>query len=215
VPWEDSGVGVLAGLVETTKRVLLEPTDFFRRMPVTGGIGRPFTYALVLGYLGVAVAAVYNAIMHAVLGTTFATFTQRPELARYAGMLEGGFGLAVSLILGPVLVAVGLFIGAGITHLCLLLVGGAQRGFEATFRVIAYIQAAAVFSVLPFCGGLIGGVYRIVLAILGLAEAHRISKGTAALAVLLPLLLLCCCCAGGLMLAFGGGFASALRHMPR
>jgi len=205
IPWEDRDrLGFLTAFVETTRQVLLAPTDFFKAMPVSGGLGPPFVYGVLVGYLGLAVQAVYDAILRTLVGPSFGPFASDPRFERLAGFFEGGVGLVGTLLAGPFLLALALFVVAGITHLFLLLLGGARRGFEATFRVVAYSSAAAVFSILPFCGGLIGLVWRAVVAILGLSEAHGIGKGTAAGAVLLPALLLCCCCGLAVLFAIGG-----------
>jgi hypothetical protein len=101
---------------------------------------------------------------------------------------------------------------AAILHLMLLLLGGARRGFEATFRVASFSQATSLFFLLPFCGQLVGFVWCLVLYVLGLAEAHQIGHGKAAAAVLLPLVLLCCCCAG-LAVLFAGAIAGVLGQV--
>ena len=205
IPWDDRDrLGFPGALVETIKRVLFEPTAFFRAMPVAGGLGGPLGFGLIVGYLGLAVQAMYDAVFESVAGRMFGDFTRRAEFQRYLELLEGGGRLVATLVLGPVFLVVLLFVGAGITHLFLMLLGGARRGFEATFRVACFIQAAAVFSVLPFCGAPIHAVYQVVLFVIGLAEAHQIGKWTAAGAVLLPGLVICCCCAGILGAAFGG-----------
>src|SRR5687768_3952130 len=50
-PWERRDqIGIASALVETTQRVLTAPTAFFRAMPLTGGIGGPLVYALIIGY---------------------------------------------------------------------------------------------------------------------------------------------------------------------
>jgi hypothetical protein len=205
IPWEQRDrLGFLTAFIETTRQVLLAPTDFFKAMPVTGGLGAPFVYGVLAGYIGLAVQAVYDAILRTIVGPRLDPFSADPRFAQLAGFFEGGVGLVGTLIAGPFLLALFLFVGAGITHLFLLLLGGARRGFEATFRVVAYSSAAALFSILPFCGGLVGLVWRAVAMILGLAEAHGIGKGTAAGAVLLPALLVCCCCLVGVLFAIGG-----------
>jgi hypothetical protein len=104
---------------------------------------------------------------------------------------------------------VALFISAAILHVLLLLFGGAPRGFEATFRVRCYAEAASVIRLIPFCGTAVFFIYILILLIVGLSEAHRIGRGRAAAAVLVPLVLLCCCCAGAISLMLGG-LASAL-----
>ena len=212
-PWEDRGrIGFIQALVETTQKVLSAPSAFFASMPVTGGIGGPLLYAIVVGSVGVIVAALYREVFRALMGSTLMTFGGGSEVRRVLPFLMGGFGVVLQVIFAPLFVILGVFIVTAIVHVMLLLLGGARQGFEATFRVMCYGEAAAVLNVIPLCGGLISGVYYAVLVIIGLAAAHGIGKGTAAAAVLLPMVLVCCCCAGGAMLAMGG-LASILSQM--
>lgn len=206
IPWDERDrLGFAAAFVETIKRVLFDPVAFFRAMPVTGGLGGPLAFGLLVAYLGFAVSAFYDTIFQSVAGRMFGDFARgRGEFQRFADLLGGGLGFVFTLLLGPFLLLFGLFLGAGITHLVLMLLGGAKRGFEATFRVACFAQASAIFAVVPFCGGLVHLVYQIVLAIIGLSEAHQVGRWTAAGAVLLPWLLLCCCCSSAVAAMFGG-----------
>jgi len=211
-PWEDRGrIGFVAALVETTQRVLTKPSDFFASMPVVGGIGSPLLYGILVGTLGVVVAALYREVFQALVGSTFAGLGGA-ELRRVVPIMMGGMSVVLQFVFAPVFVTLGLFIVTVIVHVFLLMLGGARRGFEATFRVICYSEAAAVINVIPLCGGVVSGVYYLVLGIIGLSAAHGIGKGTAAAAVLLPLVVLCCCCAGAGLLFFGS-LASVLRQM--
>ncbi|HUG54884.1 MAG TPA: YIP1 family protein [Vicinamibacteria bacterium] len=194
---------MLTALVDTTKQVLTGPAEFFRSMPVTGGIGAPLVYGLILGYLGLVASTIYNTVFQSVLGSSMAGMGST-RWERIAPFVEGGAGLVVNLVFGPLFIAVGLFLSAGIFHLVLLALGSGGRGFEATFRTAAYSQAAAIFNAVPLCGGVIGAVYTIVLLVIGISEVHQISRGKAAAVVLLPLVILCCCCAGSLGMALGG-----------
>jgi hypothetical protein len=204
-PWEDRGrIGFVQALVETTQKVLSKPSAFFASMPVTGGIGGPLLYAIVVGGLGVIVAALYREVFSALMGSTLTNLGGGSELRRLMPFLAGGMGLVLQVIFAPIFVIIGVFLVSAVVHAMLLMLGGARQGFEATFRVACYGEAAAVLNIIPLCGNLISGVYYVVLVIIGLAAAHGIGKGTAAAAVLLPLVLLCCCCAGGAILAMGG-----------
>ncbi len=209
IPWERrKTLGFVAGLTETTQQVLTSPEAFFRRLAATAaGIGDPLFYAVIVGYIGLVATSVYNAVFNATFGSAFSNLGDHPEFARFLPLVQGGLGLVVNLVLGPIIIAVTLFIWAGILHLLLLLLGGGARGFEATFRVLAYASASNLFQIVPMCGSLIGAVYGIVLAIIGLSAVHGDSKGKTAAAVLIPLVLCCCCCAFGLM-AMAGGIAS-------
>ena len=76
----------------------------------------------------------------------------------------------------------------------------------------SYSQAASIFNIIPGCGGLVGLVYALVLLVIGLSEAHGISRGKSAAAVLVPFVLICCCCAG-LFAIVAFGMAGALGRM--
>jgi hypothetical protein len=207
IPWDERDrIGVLSALVETTRQVLFEPGAFFRAMPVTGGLASPLLYGVVVGWIGLAAAAFYQAVFRSVVGSAWGALGERPEIAAVLGWVEGWAGFAAQVVFGGVFVVIGLFVAAGILHVMLLLLGGARQGFEATFRVAGFAQATSVLFLLPFCGQPIGFVWCLVLYILGLAQAHQISHGKAAAAALVPLLVVCCCCAG-LAFLFAGAIA--------
>ncbi len=126
---------------------------------------------------------------------------------------ETGFGPMVGTSVSFVmfvgrLVAVAIvpFILAGLVHLSLMLVGGANKTFEATFRVISFSQGStALLQLVPCCGGLVAFVWFLVASCIGVARTHEIDTGRATLAVLLPIIV---CCGGGILLLFMfGGFA--------
>ncbi len=212
-PWERRNeIGFVAALVETTKQVLTQPTDFYRGMPLSGGIQSPLLYGLIIGYVGLVASTIYQTIFRTVIGSSLSRMGGGGEFDKVLPMLQGGFGIVFNLIFGPVAIVIGLFIMAGIVHLALLLLQAGERGFEPTFRVAAYAEGAAIINVVPFCGGLIAGVYTIVLLIIGISEAHGITRGKAAAAVLLPIVLFCCCCGIIPLLAIFGGLAGALGH---
>src|SRR5437762_14239207 len=117
-----------------------------------------------------------------------------------------GIGSVAFVILFPLAIIIGLFIGAAIIHLCLMIVGGANQPFETTFRVLAFTQGATgVLQVIPICGGVIAAVWGLVVNCIGLARAHETDTGRAVLAVFLPVIV---CCGGGLVLAMMVGFGA-------
>jgi hypothetical protein len=207
-PWDERDrLGLLTALVETTREVLTEPTRFFRTMPLSGGIGSPLLYAVIVGWIGLVATALYQAIFRSIAGSRFAAFGDRPELAAMLGWAESWGGFLVQAVFGGVFVLIGVFLGAGILHLMLLLLGGARRDFEATLRVVSFAQATSVVFLVPFCGQFVGAVWTLVLYVIGLAQAHEIGAGKALAAVLLPIVLFCCCCAG-IFTLFAGALAS-------
>ena len=195
-PWERRHeIGLATALVETTQRVLTRPAEFFRSMPVTGGIGSPLLYALIIGYAGMVISAIYNFVLESVMGSALTRMSGggSDAMAGLMPYIQGGVGLGLQLIFGPVIVAVSLFLIAGITHVALLALGGASRGFEATFRVACYAEAAALLNIIPACGSLVSALVMLVLMVIGISEAHGVSRGRAAAAVLLPIVVCCCC----------------------
>jgi len=108
-------------------------------------------------------------------------------------------------VLTPILVLVGLYLNAAVTHLAAVLIGQAKRGFSATFAACAYACAPLVLLAVPGCGGIVGAVWTAVLTGVGLKETHRIGPGGAAAAVLAPYLLFCCAACA---LAFAAGMVA-------
>lgn len=209
VPWEvRDRIGFGNALVETTKRVLSNPAPLFRALSRPSGIGSPLLYAVIVGWVGVVAASFYSALFQSLVGSSMAGFGESPELAAALGFAQSWGGFFVQVIFAPVGLVIGLFLAAGVFHVMLLILGGANRSFETSFAVVGYAQAPAILMVVPFCGSLVAWVWSLVLYIVGLSEAHGIGRGKAAAAVLLPLLLVCCCC--GLFL---GLFASSIAAL--
>jgi hypothetical protein len=118
------------------------------------------------------------------------------------------------VVVMPVITVVSLFVSAAITHVMLILLDGARNGFEATMRVAAYANGStALWNLVPVCGGLIGGIWTIVITVIGLSRAHEISTGKALAAVLLPLLACCLLVMAAAVAAFVTGISLAgLAH---
>jgi len=210
LPWEDPSRGLLEGLFETFKLFALQPQEAFSRLSDIG-IGRPFFYALIMAWIEVAVGFAYWFVFQApfLLGIP-ALNDELAGAALGAGMMAVIAVVVFALV--PVIVAIYLFIHTCILHLMLLILGVGRGGFEKTFRVLSYSHTADFANVIPLCGGLISIVWFIVLQVIGVAEAHRCSHGTAALAVLLPLFLCCACVVLLLSLGVGAGVLAALAE---
>lgn len=215
IAWEERArVGFFNALVETTRQVLTAPGTFFRAMPVTGGLGSPLLYGVVLGWVGLVATSFYQAIFRSIVGPGWTALAAgRPEMEALLGTVGGWAGFAGQVVFGGIAVAIGMFVAAFVLHAVLLLLGGARRGFEATFRVVGFAEATSLLFLVPFCGQVVGWAWCAVLYVLGLAAAHQIGHGRAAAAVLLPIGL-CCCCGAVLALAFGTTLADLAGRMP-
>jgi len=202
LPWDERQTrGFFNAFVETLVMVLTKPDAAFRAMKIEGGLVEPLIYALIGGWLGGVVTFLFS------LGfKSMGLFANRNNAF---GMMTGmGIGSIAFIILLPVVIVIGLFIGAAIVHLCLMIVGGANKTFETTFRVLAFSQGSTgPLQMIPVCGGLIAGVWGLVVTCIGLARAHETETGRAVFAIFLPLVV---CCGGAILMAI---LVPALIHM--
>jgi hypothetical protein len=200
LPWEHRQErGFFNAFIETLVMVLTRPAEAFTVMKREGGLGEPLIYALIGGCLGGIVSILFSLGLQSV-----GLFADRHDT--FAAMAGMG-GSAAFIILVPLFVIIGLFVGSAIIHLCLMIVGGANQSFETTFRVIAFSQGSTgPLQMIPVCGGMIAGVWALVCNCIGLARAHDTDTGRAVLAVFLPLIV---CCGGVILVAFMfGGLAA-------
>ena len=153
--------------IATVQRVVMQPVDFYRGILRRGDFINPLIFAIIC----------------------YEVFTILSGLLALGGIgaAQRGFGgFIISLVLAPIFAAIGLFIGAGILHLLvMLIVGSGNSGYEATFRVGAYAAVTSLVSWIPFIGW-IASLYGIYLAIVGMREVHATTTGKAALVVLIP-----------------------------
>ncbi len=152
--------------ISTVRSVVTVPADFFRGILRRGDFVNPLIFALIC----------------------YEVYTILGGLLRLVGIgTDLGFGgFVVSLILAPIFAVIGLFIGAGILHLLvMLIVGSRNAGFEGTFRVSAYSSATLLVSWIPIIGW-IASLYGLYLAVVGVREVHNTTTGKAALVVLIP-----------------------------
>jgi hypothetical protein len=187
------------------------PSLAFTRMKQYGGLGGPIMFA-IWGLAMPVALAICLLIPLAIIIAIGAGNEGGAALG--AGV---GIGVVLAIIVGLVIyvlliATLGALIAAAIYHLCLLMVGGARQGFETTFRVVSFAQGGTapigmLLGLIPYIGGLIHLVWIIVILINGLAKAHEIPTGKAALAVLLPFGLMMLLCMGFIFLSILGGAA--------
>ena len=154
--------------INAVRGVVTAPVDFFRGIRRQGDFVNPLIFAIIC----YEVSAILGGLL-SLVGVSM-------------GGTEGFGSFLVGLILAPIFAAIGLFIGAGILHLLvMLIIGSRNSGFESTFRVGAYSSVTSLVSWIPFVGW-IASLYGIYLAIMGMREAHNTTTGRAALVVLIP-----------------------------
>ena len=209
-PWEDKAkLGFIGALFDTWKASVFEPGKFFRRMPTTGGIGSPLLYGLIMGMIGVIFALMYDQL-----------FGQLFDMSRWFPGGYGGYesdfeemyaltqqmqsvGMLIWLLVSPIVLTIGMFIGSGITHLILLIFGWSKTSYEGTFRATGYSYGPYFFQVVPFLGNMITSIWTLVIFIIAIKEVHKLSVGKTILVVFLPLILFCLCCCGFVSMILG------------
>jgi hypothetical protein len=152
--------------IAAVQAVVLRPVDFFRGILRQGDLINPLIFAIIC----YEVSAILGGLL---------------SLVGFSG--SRGFGaFIISIILAPIFAAIGLFIGAGILYLLVMvIVGSRNSGFEATFRVVAYSAVTSLVSWIPFIGWILS-LYGIYLGIVGIREVHNTTTGKAALVILIP-----------------------------
>jgi len=196
LPWEHrEELGFLKAFFDTVVLVLTKPNEAFGVMKTEGGLTDPLLFALIGGSAGTIVSFLMQ------IGLQSAGFMAD----RNSAVLGMGFGIVFAIILIPALLVVGMFVASGILHLCLMIVGGARKPFETTFRVVCFSSGSTyLLAMIPLCGGMIAALYNLVLECMGLARAHETEIGKAVMAVLLPILV---CCGGAMLIALVTGFS--------
>lgn len=190
--------------------VLLEPTRFFATMRRDGGLGQPLAFGIIGTLAGGIMTAIYQ-MLFSMMGAGF----EGIEAVQHQAFV-GLFSTGCFVIVIPLLTVLSMFIAAAIYHVMLLLIGGALRPFETTMRVVAYgTGSTSLLNFIPMCGGVLGAIWGLVVAIIGLSQTHEISVGKAAAAVLIPVVACCVLVAifyaAVLALIFGGAVAAGMQ----
>ena len=173
------GLGVVSAFAETWRDATFRPASFFGRLPATGGMGPALVYYLVIGVIVAGIQLFWNVVLQA------AGLRQPlPWPAELGGV--GPWMDIISFLLSPLILLVLLLASGGVTHLLLLLFGGAHGGFQRTLQVFAYAYSPQTFAVVPWIGPVVGSIWMVVIAVIGLREGHGTDGWRAALAVLLP-----------------------------
>lgn len=206
LPWETQAIGP-ESFFETAKLFITAPDQAWRLTRETGDYMRPLLFGVIVGWVGL----VFNAVWSTMFGASFMRLlpAQYAEFSRF-----GGGSLVGQVILGPLLVACGLFVGAAIFHVAFMIVGAlasSKSQFEGTFRLVSYSSIAHIAYVVPVVGGLAALVWRVYLMVLGAQQLHKTTQSKALLGIVLPIALCCVCAILGMAIA-GAAIFSAFRR---
>lgn len=190
----------------TVKLVFFSPVEAFVAMRRSGGDAPPLLFCVYGTMIGGAFAVLYRLGMDAIVTLPMLASGDGAEgSARMAGMVVGmiigvivGYGF---LILATVISS---YIMAGMVHLGLMVLGGANYGFQTTARVVHYTWGAtSLAGMIPCVGPLIQFFANVVILSIGMSNAHETSGVKATFAVLIPFLV----CIGAFTALFFAGIA--------
>jgi predicted Zn finger-like uncharacterized protein len=181
--------GFFNGLFMTMKLVLFSPRLFFSVMPVGNGLSKPLTFAILVAMLQSLGQYAWTAA-----GIMPGIDITNPDLVATAATSADDIFM---LLLRPAAVAFEMFFFAGLFHLLLLPLQSASKGFEGTFRAVAYAYTPIIIGILPMplvelvIGGLgVGVAWFLILCAIGLKYIHGSSYLKTAGVVLLTVLLM-------------------------
>jgi hypothetical protein len=207
--WETQAIGP-ESFFDTAKLFITAPDQAWARTRETGDYTRPLLFALIVAWVG----AIFNAVWGSMFGAGLMKMLPPQYLSRLGPLGGGGGGLIANIVLAPIFIACGLFIGSAILHVSFMIVGAltnSKSQFEGTFRVVAYSSIAHIAYVIPFVGGLVVLVWRIYLMMLGVQRLHKTTQGKALIGILLPTVLCCICAVIGIVFA-GAAIFGALNR---
>jgi hypothetical protein len=193
VPFEDLSLPFSTRFLRTVGLAFSNPMELFSNLE-SDDLGQPLLFGVIIGTITAVFSILWNML-----------FSGMSMLGGAVAAEEFAVGTGVYILimmLSPLLAVVGLFISAAIYHVALMILGDAERGFLVTFRAVAYGNTPNLLCIVPFCGGLIGGLWALVLMIIGGKLGHGTEWWKAILAYFLPLIV-CCCLGTWLLMTFG------------
>lgn len=202
-------------LLPTLREIVFRPAEFFGRLRVPGPLWPAIIFGVIMAVPGGIVSNLTNMMFQTNLVDMLATLNiEIPDEFKAELGTQAGVSALTSLfavIFVPVGAFIGFFINGAITHLMLMMLGGANAKMEDTIRVVGYGGATSVAQLVPFLGPLVGYVWNVVVVSIGLSRVHGIPGWKAVAAVLIPLVF--CCCSAALIAFFVmgavAGFAGA------
>ncbi len=208
LPWEREPS--MEAFNDTMSLVLGSPQEAFSVMHRTGGVGNPIGFMII----GMVIGQIANAIYGTILSFIQAAASERPM--NVEALILGGAFLLVGGVIGAVIFApIMSFVIAGIYHLLLAMVGGANAGYEATFRSVCFVNGStSILLAIPCIGPFLAFFFSIICTIHAFANAHETSGGKSAFSVLGVLFgLLVCGCGCGIMFILPA-IAAAMNQLP-
>lgn len=231
IPWEDAEAELSwwNRLVATVKLCFSAPLEAADRIPVTEGFWRPYCYLLLCSTPVLVFTALGQMLSVAIQGAIFGSLgASRPNPFQELGLGTMGAGVIALivilflLVVMPLFLFLGMFIGGALTHLFLWMFGGTKEGVGLGQTIRCYAYANGAYQIVSAIGSIpVIGCFFLFLLIpfaivwlvyygLALARMHRTDSWRGVCAVFAPIFLVCCC--AGIAIATAIGFAARHAH---
>ena len=147
---------VLASVQKMAMSVVTSPSAFFKEMPKTGGFVEPLIFMVVMGIISGLLQTIFSIV----------------------GLHFGFIAMTVwSIILVPIYLIIGGFIGAAILFVIWMLLGS-KESYETAYRCGAYISVLmpiiTVLGLIPYLGSAIGIALYVYFLVIASVEVHKI-----------------------------------------
>jgi hypothetical protein len=178
-PWPPpEGESIVSAFGRTWQGASLQPRRFFHAMPEHGSIRSALLYYIPIGIAVAGANLFWTQLRGGIDAEQDAVLGEMP--------LGGAMNPLLEFFFAPVILVVSLLLSAAITHGLLKLFGGPNRGFRFTTRIFAFAYSPQILGVIPVAGTVIGFVWMVGVAVIGLREGHGTTTARAAAAVLIP-----------------------------
>ena len=181
-------------IVEYAKGFLLSPVETFKKtkgMPLSAAYQYYVVLLIIFTVLFgivflVAGSVAFNAVVTQMMYTPLIGNALSSGIAKFGGFIFASEVLMVYLVFLAMLV--GVFISGLLLHVFVLLMGG-EKGVEQTLKTKMFaLTPALLLGWIPYVS-IIGVIWSIVLAVIGLKENQEMTSEKAAGAVIIPLVL--------------------------
>ncbi|MBD3421506.1 MAG: hypothetical protein GF398_15415 [Chitinivibrionales bacterium] len=177
--WEQlDNTGIAFAFGSTVSLTLMRPGHFFERINSQTDAFMAWLFALAAGGLG---ALLQFGWAQLICATGF-------KNACVQKLLPGGIH-STYLIAYPLIVSFSLLYLSWIVHGMLRLFTGTKGPWRVTLQVFAYSHSTWLLYAIPYFGGFLASAWSLVVIIIGLHKAHRISVIRVIVAFILPTLI--------------------------
>jgi hypothetical protein len=174
--------GLLPAIWQTWVAACFRPREFFESVSNSQNLTPALLFGIGCGWLGIFFVSLWATVIQ------LPFLPMLPSKEAQEQLVGGAAQIFCSGLCGWLNALIGILLGGLLLHLFLALFGGANQGLTVTLRVVAYAQAPVILAVVPLLG-CVGGIWGLVLYIVGLAAAHRTETWRSALAVFAPVIL--------------------------